>query len=224
MRDCSSWGNKPGSVRFQAGGVGRRRSAPVLCRCWDSHLPPPWPRAPGLCLFPTRLRLTPAAVQIPTRRLSSSGSRRRRRVGVCAAAHLNLLLFFRSRGRTRTPLTKSSRTWMKMVIPKWTSKNLWSLWQLWLAAVTTISSRMQPSNCQAAHEKLSLPVLHMLVVWIPSLLPCAATQFTSMLSCKNKSYCAYFPVLDVNFCSFVEKPGFKFPLTLHRVFSLFLCF
>lgn len=69
----------------------------------------------------------------------------------CASSHLNLLFFFCSLGRTRMLLIKSSRTWMKMEIPKWTSKNLSSLWQLWLAAVTNILSRMQPNSCQITH-------------------------------------------------------------------------
>lgn len=69
----------------------------------------------------------------------------------CASSHLNLLFLFCSLGRTRMLLIKSSRTWMKMEIPKWTSKNLSSLWQLWLAAVTNILSRMQPNSCQITH-------------------------------------------------------------------------
>lgn len=126
---------------------------------------------------------------------------------LCSPPHRSPLLSFCRRGRTRTLLMKPSGIWMKMVIPKWTSKNLSSLWQLWLAAVINILSRKQPNSCRNAHKTLSLPVLHMLMLWILSSLPCTALQFTSMLGCKNKSSCAYIPVLNAKIYSFVEEPG-----------------
>lgn len=50
-------------------------------------------------------------------------------------------------------------------------------------------------------------------------------QFTSVLGCKNKSYCASFPVSNVNFCSFVEEPGFNGSHELSlNIFSLLLLF